>query len=643
MTHSDNFGLKGLEPVPTDLLDITFGDTVIATGKYDVDKNTIVYTFTDAINGRGYAKARAEHVAFDREEKIQNSQEQTFTVDMGETTDSITLNVDYGEPYNHEGLEGKSEFTEWNPETGEFTQIYYINPNSKDVNYSSENDLQLSVGVILHNGNDENEAETVTGYRSNVFFTNDNTKVTVYKLDKDTVMPHAVYGDWLTDDKIDTASEVGFNNQTGKARVNFNRKTIDNPYVIKVVSKVDPKKENINLYSAAKFYGNDGNFTTSAKPDGTDDNKKEGFTLVKEEIKKSDKITDELDGEPKDIHFIPNEDLEVTYVYRKDITSEDPVEEKGSFTEHHIYEVYKDGEKQEDQTTNIHLDKVEGTEEETFTTSAKPDGTDDNKKEGFTLVKEEIKKSDKITDELDGEPKDIHFIPNEDLEVTYVYRKDITSEDPMEERGSFTEIHEYYEYDKDGKLVNTNTITIPKTEGTKDEQFTTAAKPNGTEENPKEDFELVPERIEKSDEITKTIDGSEVKDNFVPKKELKVTYVYKKDTKTTTPEGPSDPTPGTPSDPTPGKPWNPGTPGGPVDPTPNKPSEPTPNKPGEPTAPEKQPKDKPSTDKPYAPEKTGVVKKSDKGDTTKKVETKAKDDADKAPQTFDAGVSGYFG
>ena len=141
-------------------------------------------------------------------------------------------------------------------------------------------------------------------------------------------MPHAVYGDWLTDDKIDTASEVGFNNQTGKARVNFNRKTIDNPYVIKVVSKVDPKKENINLYSAAKFYGNDGNFTTSAKPGGTDDNKKEGFTLVKEEIKKSDKITDELDGEPKDIHFIPNEDLEVTYVYRKDITSEDPVEKR---------------------------------------------------------------------------------------------------------------------------------------------------------------------------------------------------------------------------------------------------------------------------------------------------------------------------
>ncbi|WP_307384104.1 Ig-like domain-containing protein [Aedoeadaptatus ivorii] len=131
ITHSDNFGLKGLEPVPTDLLDITFGDTVIATGKYDVDKNTIVYTFTDAINGRGYAKARAEHAAFDREEKIQNSQEQTFTVDMGETTDSITLNVDYGEPYNHEALAGKSEFTEWNPETGEFTQSTILTPTLK--------------------------------------------------------------------------------------------------------------------------------------------------------------------------------------------------------------------------------------------------------------------------------------------------------------------------------------------------------------------------------------------------------------------------------------------------------------------------------------------------------------------------------
>ncbi|MDQ0507915.1 hypothetical protein QO008_000359 [Peptoniphilus ivorii] len=96
-----------------------------------MDKNTIVYTFTDAINGRGYAKARAEHAAFDREEKIQNSQEQTFTVDMGETTDSITLNVDYGEPYNHEALAGKSEFTEWNPETGEFTQSTILTPTLK--------------------------------------------------------------------------------------------------------------------------------------------------------------------------------------------------------------------------------------------------------------------------------------------------------------------------------------------------------------------------------------------------------------------------------------------------------------------------------------------------------------------------------
>ncbi|MDQ0507914.1 ribosomal protein S10 [Peptoniphilus ivorii] len=417
-------------------------------------------------------------------------------------------------------------------------------------------------------------------------------------------MPHAVYGDWLTDDKIDTASEVGFNNQTGKARVNFNRKTIDNPYVIKVVSKVDPKKENINLYSAAKFYGNDGNFTTSPTWLGLNNN---------------------------------------ILTVESSAGGELPEEVNGTFEELHVYEEYENGKLVN--TTTISVPIVEGTKDEQFTTAAKPNGTEENPKEDFELVITKIEKSDEIEEELTGQEVTKNFIPGKDLEVRYVYEKTVentTPVDPKEDKGTFVETHIYEEYEN-GKLVKTSEIKIPAQEGTKEEEFTTSAKPDGTKENPKEGFELVPERIEKSDEITKTIDGSEVKDNFVPKKELKVTYVYKKDTKTTKPEGPSDPTPGTPSDPTPGKPWNPGTPGGPVDPTPNKPSEPTPNKPGEPTAPEKQPKDKPSTDKPYAPEKTGVVKKSDKGDTTKKVETKAKDDADKAPQTFDAGVSGYFG
>ena len=288
------------------------------------------------------------------------------------------------------------------------------------------------------------------------------------------------------------------------------------------------------------------------------------------------------------------------------------MEEKGSFTEiHEYYEYDKDGKLVN--TNTITIPKTEGTKDEQFTTAAKPNGTEENPKEDFELVITKIEKSDEIEEELTGQEVTKNFIPGKDLEVRYVYEKTVentTPVDPKEDKGTFVETHIYEEYEN-GKLVKTSEIKIPAQEGTKEEEFTTSAKPDGTKENPKEGFELVPERIEKSDEITKTIDGSEVKDNFVPKKELKVTYVYKKDTKTTTPEGPSDPTPGTPSDPTPGtpsdptpgKPWNPGTPGGPVDPPPTSRVNPRPTSRVNPLLPKSNPKTSPLRTNPTPPKR----------------------------------------
>ncbi|MDK6596523.1 hypothetical protein QP291_26045, partial [Escherichia coli] len=96
---------------------------------------------------------------------------------------------------------------------------------------------------------------------------------------------------------------------------------------------------------------------------------------------------------------------------------------------------YKDGVLQEDQTTTIDIDKTTGTEKETFTTSAKPNGTADDVKEGFTLVKEKITKSPEITEDVTGAEVTPNYINEKDLEVTYVYKKDITTS------GSFTEHH----------------------------------------------------------------------------------------------------------------------------------------------------------------------------------------------------------
>ncbi|WP_218666248.1 hypothetical protein, partial [Streptococcus dysgalactiae] len=96
---------------------------------------------------------------------------------------------------------------------------------------------------------------------------------------------------------------------------------------------------------------------------------------------------------------------------------------KGSFTEHHIYEVYKDGVKQEDLTTNIDIPTTSGKETETFTTSAKPDGTKEDPKKDFIFQPNETKKSLEITKELDGKEVTDNYQNDKDLAVTYVYRK----------------------------------------------------------------------------------------------------------------------------------------------------------------------------------------------------------------------------
>ncbi|RYC97575.1 hypothetical protein EKN08_07580, partial [Facklamia hominis] len=205
---------------------------------------------------------------------------------------------------------------------------------------------------------------------------------------------------------------------------------------------------------------------------------------------------------------------EVTYIYERDI-------KHGSFQEHHIYEVYKDGVKQEDQTTTIDIDKTTGIDEETFTTSAKPNGTEKEPKEGFTLVEDRITKSPEIKENVTGAEVTPNYINEKDLEVTYVYKKDITTS------GSFTE-HHVYEVYKDGVLQKdqTTTIDIDKTTGTEKETFTTSAKPNGTEKEPKEGFTLVEDRITKSPEIKENVTGAEVTPNYINEKDLEVTYVY---------------------------------------------------------------------------------------------------------------------
>ncbi|WP_422851430.1 hypothetical protein, partial [Facklamia hominis] len=86
--------------------------------------------------------------------------------------------------------------------------------------------------------------------------------------------------------------------------------------------------------------------------------------------------------------------------------------------------------------------------------------------EGFTLVEDRITKSPEIKENVTGAEVTPNYINEKDLEVTYVYKKDVKSWTPIEETGKFQEHHVYRILDKDGKVIKEEKVDGDITGGT---------------------------------------------------------------------------------------------------------------------------------------------------------------------------------
>lgn len=481
---SDNMSLKGLEPDTDYALPVKFGDKIIATAKR-IDRQTIQYTFTKDIKDLKYARVYIINSAQENKDVVQNSGNQTFKINVGEKAKAEKdINVDFGKLYHaetSENVNGRSQFTEFNPETGEFTQVFYLNPESKVINTSSTNDQNGrewgKVGFLLSSPHDADKPRSVD-------YLKDNTEIEVKKLPKGAKLPDAIIEN-PEGAQPATKVEGGFRNFKGEPMFTMNfggGNKIDSPYVVVVkghANKIDGKYT--ELYSNGTLYG-DGdaslfldnlytvqeNSTDSegeketlgyfkehhiyiTKEDGkeisrfkipgatvsgtadeyyyTDKNEIPGYHFVKiGEGDNAPKNNPDYDDQGKITqgHFEVGKTKEVTYIYENDITT------KGSFTEHHVYKVYVDGVEDKSQESKIDIDKTTGKATETFTTSAKPNGTEDDKKEGFKLAENGITKSPEITEDVTGAEVTPNYVDKKDLEVTYVYRKDVKSWTPLE-------------------------------------------------------------------------------------------------------------------------------------------------------------------------------------------------------------------
>ncbi|WP_019139148.1 SdrD B-like domain-containing protein [Peptoniphilus timonensis] len=244
---SDNWTLKGIEP-DTDKADpIDINGKTVADGKR-LSRHKIRYTFNENVEGLDEVRVAVQYGGYDVKEKVQNSKTQTFTVSVGNHSDSKELFVNYGEVRYDDYqmvLNGTSQYTYFNPETGDFTQVFYINPESKYIGHSTGENFNGSVGIIVDNRGFDNQA-------SQAYFTDENTSVEIVEVPQGTKIPDAVYENPV---KGQTAQGINPVYDNGKIYMDFGKNEINNPYIITVKSKIDPNVKKINLGSRATLYG----------------------------------------------------------------------------------------------------------------------------------------------------------------------------------------------------------------------------------------------------------------------------------------------------------------------------------------------------------------------------------------------------
>ena len=557
---SDNLSLKGIEPDHENEYPIDIDGKVVADG-VRVDRSTIKYTFNENINDERNVVVSVKGFAYIDKTKVpNNTTDEKISIKLGETVDEHNINVQYGKPfYTGDKLNGMSQFTEFDPKTGEFTQVFYINPESETITTSTRNWATGKVVAFI-------DGITPDGSHSDVNYTEENTTVTVQKLPAGTKVPDAIIENPVKTDEPTTVKttfrdggiEIVFaDNSDDKLRKN----NIDSPYIITVKSKAAPSQTGNNVYSRATFYGDgskfhimDNNIVTTVgdteaqgekigyfkehhvyytKVDGVlqedktftlHSNKTEGHDYDKYFTSKN--VIDDFkfvrvdtgklvenpvyneDGTIARGNYEPGKTKEVTYIYERDITS-------GKFQEHHIYQTVD--EKGNVLTTDdtVNKDETKGIDEDSYKTS-KID------RDGYTLteVKATNDESAKLGVKFDSKGAETtgNYVNGKKLEVTYIYQKE--EQKPVEEKGSFQEHHIYQTKKLDGSIVQDDKDDKDVTEGTEKESYKTS-------KQDREGYKLIEVSSTNGGKFNE--DGSEKEANYIANKKQEVTYIYQKE------------------------------------------------------------------------------------------------------------------
>ncbi|MGN5980642.1 Ig-like domain-containing protein, partial [Finegoldia magna] len=554
---SDNLSLKGIEPDNENEYPIEIDGKVVADG-VRTDRSTIKYTFNENINDQRNVVVSVKGFAYIDKTKVPNNTEnEKISIKLGDTVDEHNIKVEYGDPYyTGNNLNGMSQFTEFNPKTGEFTQVFYINPDSKTITTSNRNWATGKVAMFI-------DGLTPDKTPSDVNYTKENTKVSIQKLPAGTEVPDAIIENPV---KTDEPTMVKTTFRDGGIEITFaengddklRHDNIDSPYIVTVTSTAAPSKTGNNVYSRATLYGDgtrfhimDNNIVTTVgdteaqgekigyfkehhvyytKVDGVlqedktftlHSNKTEGHDYDKyftsknviDDFKFIKVDTDRLvenpvyneDGTIARGNYEPGKTKEVTYIYERDITS-------GKFQEHHIYQTVDEKGNVLITDDTVNKDETKGIDEDSYKTS-KID------RDGYTLteVKATNDESAKLGVKFDSKGAETtgNYVNGKKLEVTYIYQKK-----KVAKKGSFQEHHIYQTKKLDGSIVEDSRDDKEVKEGTEKENYKTS-------KIDKEGYKLIKITSENGGQFNE--DGSEKEAPYIADTKQEVTYIYQKE------------------------------------------------------------------------------------------------------------------
>ncbi|WP_457923322.1 Ig-like domain-containing protein [Enterococcus faecalis] len=204
-------------------------NSIIATGKYDIDTNRIRYEFTDYVAEHDNVSGKISLPIFIDPEVVTNTSYQTITASIGNSKQDLTLLVDYsknvGPQYNANGA-GNIFNVDLNNHN--FSHTIYVNSLKQTLGNKS---IEI-----------RNQRKEENGYNSEIIYDKTNTKIKVYKVRANGSLTDS-FSIATNDSLEDVTNQCYIDFYDNKININFPSNIDNETYVVQYTSPYTDKKD----------------------------------------------------------------------------------------------------------------------------------------------------------------------------------------------------------------------------------------------------------------------------------------------------------------------------------------------------------------------------------------------------------------